>query len=184
MDTLKSALLPSEADLRRILKEMLAADGKGGSKQRGKDLEKRRAEQARVVERALAAVADAQDDDERQGLREIYQRERAKLSALESKLRTGKKSEEFLPENLIEAAIAELRTLTNRIDDPEDQREIAELLKAVNLRVRLKFRKAKWGNREVNKLAEGTVCVGSAPTFIEGDVEGNSLWEVNRGDRI
>jgi len=73
-----------------------------------------------------------------------------------------------------------------KLDDVNDRAGIANLLRSLNVRVWLNFKKVKWGNRLVNKLESGVVCVGSAPDPVqlkEVGASDGSYSMVNRGDR-
>ncbi|MCY3019696.1 MAG: hypothetical protein NTW87_11790 [Planctomycetota bacterium] len=66
-------------------------------------------------------------------------------------------------QDLIDAAIEELRNLACKLDDATDSAEVASLLRAMHVRVWLRFKKVQRGNRIVNKVDRGVICVGGAP---------------------
>ena len=180
--TLRESALPHVEELRQTLRKA-AAEKKdlGNARMDRADLEKARERQARLVQKAIEAVSQAQDEDERTGLRQIYRRERSKMEGLDADLREAQTPVQCDPQaDLVEAALEELKNLRCKLDHVTDRVEIAELLRSLNVRVWLKFRKVQWGTRWVNRLESGVVCLGSAP-----DPEGTtSFSKVNRGDWI
>jgi small-conductance mechanosensitive channel len=164
LNTIRNCILPKENDLRRVLDETLKEAGTKPERSTKVILKEQRDAQARVVDKALDAVAKAQDEAERAGLRGIYRRERARLDAMDVQTQTKKtRAPARTNQDLIEAAIEELRSLTCKLDDETDSAEVAALLRALNVRVWLKFKKVQWGKRVVHRLDRGVVCVGSAP---------------------
>jgi DNA invertase Pin-like site-specific DNA recombinase len=165
LKTIRERALPQEATLRQMMTEILAKQ----SDQRVSDIEhmkmqKARDQQAQLIKKALEAVSLAQDEDERKGLRQIYQRERAILEELDSKMQPAHLvSIKNVGENLIDSAIEDLRNLRCRLDDVTECKETSELLHTLNTRVWLKFKKIPWGKRQINQFESGIVCLGRAP---------------------
>lgn len=182
--TIRESALPKVEDLRNTLKKLVAERiAVARSVDDGASLQTERDRQARIVQKSLESISTAQDEDERQGLRQIYRRERAKLEGIEAELKSSKVEQtiEKPTNDLVEAAVQELVALRCKLDDITDRREVAQLLRSLNVRVWLKFKKAHWGKRLVNRLDTGVICIGHAPNP-PGVVD--SLGMVNRGDRI
>ena len=183
LHVIQEAALPSVEELRNTLRK-LVAETKDKSNQASATaaLKKDCELQAKVVQKALEAVSTAQDDDEREGLRKIYRRERAKMEGLEAQLRDTQTAQGNEPsEDLVNAAVAELTNLRTKLSDTTDRRELSALFNAMNLRIFLKFKKIRWGKKRViNRVDSSELCLGTAPNQLGAA----SLGKVNRGDRI
>jgi len=180
---IQECALPSVEQLRNTLRKMVAETLDKNSQASNLVVLKKECEhQAKVVTKSLEAVSAAQDDQEREGLRKIYRRERAKLEGLETQLGDVQALHGNEPsEELVSAAIDELKNLRAKLVDTTDRRELATLFRAMNLRVFLKFKKIRWGKkRMINKVESSELCLGSAPNPLGAA----SLGKVNRGDRI
>ena len=74
--------------------------------------------------------------------------------------------------------------MKSKLDDSSDRPAIAGLLRSLNVRVCLNFKKATWGKRVVNKLESGMVCVGNVPdpvrVVVGNGAESGLLCMVNR----
>lgn len=187
LETIRASILPSEEKLRKFLRELVAEQSKGErthSKLAG--LQDQLKRQKSIVQQSLDAVACAPDEEERRGLREIYKNKRTMLEDLEAQIRLCQaQSESIVGDEIVEAAIAELKNLRCKLDDVQDRAEIAGLMRSLNVRVWLNFKKIMWGARAVNKLESGTVCVGNAPDPVQqmdARAGEDSLCMANRGD--
>lgn len=186
LTAIKESALPQIEELRKTLRNLVAERKELSSNDADMAaIKKETIRQERLVQKALESMSQAQDEDERQGLRQIYRRERAKLEGLDAQQNAAAMA--MVPANgpsdeLIEAAIDELKNLRCKLDDVSDRAEVAAMMRAMNVRVWLKFKKVPWGKRLVNKVETGVVCVGHAEN--PPDCKADSLSKVNRGDRI
>jgi len=85
IDTILQSILPSVEDLRAHLRAFIEENRNGSRKTRDESaLLAEIALQKDKIQRALESVSNAQDEDERIGLRRIYQMERSRLVELEA----------------------------------------------------------------------------------------------------
>ena len=78
LSTIRESALPKVEDLRNTLRKLVAElNAPGRQQQDNAALQKECDRQGRIVEKALESMSRAQDEEERQGLRQIYRRERA-----------------------------------------------------------------------------------------------------------
>lgn len=190
LKTIRESALPRTEELRNMLRKLVEErKGSQSPEAETRSIQKDREQQERVVQKALEAMSHAQDEEERQGLRQIYRRERAKLEGIDAQIKATPVLAANAPaSDLVEAALEELKELRCKLEETTDRKDIAQLLRSMNVRVWLKFKKVMWGKRMVNRLESGVVCIGHAPNPTDSGDEtaqgADSLGKVNRGDRI
>ncbi len=134
LQVIQENALPSMDELRKTLRELLAETQRRQPRESNLATLKREVEmQAKVVQKALEAVSAAQDDEEREGLRKIYRRERAKMEGLDAQMKEIQAVHVKEPsEDLVNAAIAELKDLRTKLENTSDRRELSALFHAIN----------------------------------------------------
>jgi hypothetical protein len=132
--TIRSAVIPHQAELRAAIDEVIKSEPARRS-DAGRLTKKQHERQKVVVASALNAVAAAQDEVERSGLREIYGREREELVALEKDMAAISPTTVRPLNNLVDLAMKELDLLNERLVYTNDLQDLSALFKAINLRV-------------------------------------------------
>ena len=188
--TIRDTALPHSRDLRVAIREAAGQRLRTLNDTDRSELEDARREQNSRVKKALEAVSEARDSEERNELRKIYSRERAKLEGLDAQLRSTAAMANRPVDELVEAALTELHELNRALTNDRDNAAVAKLLRSLQVRLWLKFKKVPAGLRMLNKLDAGILCVGDVPDPVGLDgmdaerEKTDSLCMVNRGDWI